>query len=867
MRFRVLGSLRIEAGSTVVPVTSPRQRAVLAVLLLHANTTVTAAGLIGQVWGGQSPASARGLVHTYIWQLRGLLAAYEPAGNQPRIARQPTGYLLRVAEGELDADVFEQLTVAGLNALIGGDAARASDDLRRALTLWSGEALADMDLAGPAAAECGRLAELRRQAATAQIEADLMLGRHAEAAAQLRALINGNPLDEQLYAHLMTALSQAGRRAEALQAYGEARRLLASELGLEPGPRLRVLQAAILRGDGARLVPQRLDEIAGDAGRQAASASPVPAGRPESGVRPGTLGQALAARESRVFQGRTAEMARVSRLLAAPDQLPRVLQIYGPPGIGKTALAYALARLCHRRGHPAVILDSRDFGHDAAALANAVAVRRAHARAPRSDRPALLVLDTFEEMQDMERQFWDVFLPSLDGPVLVVLAGRQAPPAPARSMRWRGLVEDMELGQLSSAESGRLLRHHGVTDGATAEAISEFARGNPLFLTVAAQRTRPGRPWDAELSHAVAHSLVGRMTREAADPGVRRLLEAASLVRTFNQELLEEMTGGDVSDSFAGLCDLGAVRVVPAGARLHDLVRESVAADLRWRAPAAWAAMRRRAAAYLTRMAASAPDPGPYGQELLHLAAASSARARMYAQSDHPGVRIQLATPGDLPRLNELCTIGINRFGLPPAARIRQLSADFDLARLSLVIALADGDTITGFNYSIDLNRATWRAAAQTRGTYFDTLPEAELAAIKAAPAGSFGAGLATGVTHLPGHEHVIAALREGLFAVNSARLGLGAGVIVYNLLTADSPALPDLTSAGFTRRTTGIPLGECVVDEWVLRFGERGIVGWTADALGTQGPVHHPHHSSRSSKTPRRDREAAPRKHRDRAG
>jgi hypothetical protein len=213
----------------------------------------------------------------------------------------------------------------------------------------------------------------------------------------------------------------------------------------------------------------------------------------------------------------------------------------------------------------------------------------------------------------------------------------------------------------------------------------------------------------------------------------------------------------------------------------------------------------------------------------------------MYAQSDHPGVRIRLATPGDLPRLTELCTIGIDRFGLPPAVRIRQLNADFDLARPSMVVALADDGSIIGFSYSVDLNSSTWRAAAQTRGAYFDTLPAAELAAIKAAPAGSFGAGLATGVTHLPGHEHVIAALREGLFAVNASRLGLGAGVTVYNLLTADSPSLSDLTSAGFTRRTTGISLGECLVDEWVLTFGEQGIAGWATDALKGDAPAYPP--------------------------
>src|SRR5262249_58096256 len=138
----------------------------------------------------------------------------------------------------------------------------------------------------------------------------------------------------------------------------------------------------------------------------------------------------------------------------------------------------------------------------------------------------------------------------------------------------------------------------------------------------------------------------------------------------------------------------------------------------------------------------------------------------------------------------------------------------------SPVPALADAASTPGFSASGARNSAPGRAAARTRGRYSDPLPAADLAAIKAAPAGTFGAGLWTGITHLPGHDHAGAALSEGLFAVNASRLGLGAGVIVYNLLTPATLDLPYLTSAGFTPRTTNIPLGDCLADEWVCTFG-----------------------------------------------
>src|SRR5262249_25457281 len=154
-----------------------------------------------------------------------------------------------------------------------------------------------------------------------------------------------------------------------------------------------------------------------------------------------------------------------------------------------------------------------------------------------------------------------------------------------------GLTDDLELGPLSAAESRRLLRHHGVTDPATAGSVAAFARGNPLFLTVAAQRARARRSWDAGVSQAVAQSLTGKVTGGSAAPGVGGLLGAGGWLRPFNRDLREAMTGRGVWGSFARLCALSVVRVVPAGARLHDLVRESIAADLRWRAPATWHAM------------------------------------------------------------------------------------------------------------------------------------------------------------------------------------------------------------------------------------------------------------------------------------
>ena len=193
-----------------------------------------------------------------------------------------------------------------------------------------------------------------------------------------------------------------------------------------------------------------------------------------------------------------------------------------------------------------------------------------------------------------------------------------------------------------------------------------------------------------------ASSLIGRLVREIADPELGGLLQAASLVHTFSQDLLAAVLGRDVTGSYDALCAMSFVQVVRHGARLHNLVRESVAADLRGRAPETYRIMRHRARAHLAQLASTSAEPGPYVQELLHLAASTSARARFYAPGGHAGVRFREVRPDDLPQLTELCYTGITRFGLPSAERARELAADFPVAQRRFVVSM-DHDEITGF--------------------------------------------------------------------------------------------------------------------------------------------------------------------------
>src|SRR5207244_4923565 len=203
MEFWILGPLEAHDGGSRISLGGGKQRALLGVLLLHANESVSSERLVDELWGDQPPARAHKLVQGYVSALRKLLG---PA----RVVTRSPGYLVRVEGGELDALEFDRLVAAARTAQEPSDKA---DRLREALELWRGSALADLRLEGFAAREAERLDEQRLATLLERIEVDLELGRHTELVGELEALVAAHPLQERLRALLMLALYRSGRQA------------------------------------------------------------------------------------------------------------------------------------------------------------------------------------------------------------------------------------------------------------------------------------------------------------------------------------------------------------------------------------------------------------------------------------------------------------------------------------------------------------------------------------------------------------------------------------------------------------------------------------------------------------------------------
>ena len=244
MEFRILGPLELVEDGRPVEVAGGRQRTLIALLLVHANEVVSTDRLIDGLWGERPPATAPKVLQNAVSQLRRSL-------GDDLIVTRGRGYLLRVEPEAIDARRFEALLDQGRQKLASGDTEGAAAILREALALWRGPPLDEFSYEPFAEAEIARLEELHLRGLEERVEAELALGRHADLVGEVERLVADHPLRERPRGQLMLALYRSGRQAEALRAYEDGRRLLAEELGIEPGAVLQRLEKQILTQDPA----------------------------------------------------------------------------------------------------------------------------------------------------------------------------------------------------------------------------------------------------------------------------------------------------------------------------------------------------------------------------------------------------------------------------------------------------------------------------------------------------------------------------------------------------------------------------------------------------------------------------------------
>jgi hypothetical protein len=367
-----------------------------------------------------------------------------------------------------------------------------------------------------------------------------------------------------------------------------------------------------------------------------------------------TVGQALSDLGARLFVGRAREVRTFRDWLLGERELPEILNVSGPGGVGKSELLRAFCRTVETDGQQVVMLDGRSLRPTPDDLLRALGggsldgvVADLNARRP------LLVIDTAEELGDLTSFLHQQLLPRLDVRVRTVIAGRYPlGQAWLRAGHWRTLIRPLPLEGFSSAEAREYLAGRGVTDESVVEQIRHAAGGYPLALSLAAdlalqygvRRFAAAPEW-----RLAVRTLVEQMVSDL-DADTRALLDACAVVRQFDQSLLEAVTGRQQTDeAFGRLCGLSVVRPGVHGLMLHEDVRRAIIEDLRWRHPQRYTEHRVRAlAAYRDRMQAARPaERGWLVGERLSLWEDAFVQAFLFAPNEPGQVWLEPARPED----------------------------------------------------------------------------------------------------------------------------------------------------------------------------------------------------------------------------
>src|SRR5262245_13360378 len=553
LTFRVLGPLEVLDQDRPLSVGGPKERLVLAVLLARVNSTVSVDTLIDAVWGDDPPRTAERTVHAYVARLRRTLEPRRPRGD-PSVLLVTVGraYELRLDARQLDATQFEQLARRGADELRrGDDAARAT--LHKALGLWRGDAFAESREVDACVGEARRLEELRLRLVEDRVDADLAAGQSGELVGELEAMLRDEPFRERLWCLLIMALYRSGRQRDALDAYQRARRVLADELGLEPGPDLRRLEAAVLAQDPS------LDVLR-------ATPVAVPSGLPAALT---SLGPTLLGRDTELAWLRGAWSS-------ATDGRGGFVSVLGPEGIGKTRLVAELAHDVHDGG--GVVLYGRcDHAHrgarallgqalpsagaslgdlddgDAPAGDIAAAVAR-YLPTWSQDRPVLLVLDdlhladaeTLEVVADLAG--WCRATAML---VVGSFRGDTAPPTGAGEQP-EGAAQ-LALGPLAGDDIRRICELYATEPWSAQDVdrVLELTGGVPLLI----------------------HEHASELARERAS---RRMVEAGNRVAATRRRLVASR--GEIADGGEGILRLPEPRSAHLAGREAQLQETRVAA-------------------------------------------------------------------------------------------------------------------------------------------------------------------------------------------------------------------------------------------------------------------------------------------------
>jgi predicted ATPase/DNA-binding SARP family transcriptional activator len=477
MQVRLFGELEAEHAGVPVPVRGAKQRALLALLALRPGQPVSADKLIDVLWGDGQAANPANALQAQIGQLRRTLG---PAA----IVTTEAGYALDAGPDDVDVVRFEQLVAEGRRLAADGEMVLASAAMGEALGLRRGEPLADFTYAGFFDAERTRLDELILAAIETRVEADLMLGRHGELAGELEALCRAHPLRERLWELLILALYQDGRQAEALRAYAEVRDRLVGELGIDPGPALRQLQARILAQD-ASLAPAR------------AAATPAPARAAPPPKPAGNLRERLSS-----FVGRDAELEQLREAL----RRSRLVTLTGPGGAGKTRLAVEAAAALrdeHRDGAWLVDLASvAQAGEVAPAAASALEASAFAGPQPAGSttqlivrhlagRSLVVVLDNCEHVIGEAAALADTLVGAVPGLWLIATSREPLGIGGEVLLPMGGLAPPAAVELF--VDRARAVRPGFLADGQAGDVVEDVCRrldGLPLAVELAAARLR-----------------------------------------------------------------------------------------------------------------------------------------------------------------------------------------------------------------------------------------------------------------------------------------------------------------------------------------------------------------------------------------